>query len=88
MMKKKRKYTRKIDVESKSTPAEEESNSRPPSEVIQADISMLPPSLKSQLEAGTKQRALANRISKGQYPDNLKERTEQMVRRFQGDRPR
>ena len=53
-------------------------------EVTEADIAMLPPSLKLQLEGETKRRAFANRFRKGLFPDNLKERTEAMVRRFRG----
>ena len=83
----KRKYTRRVletAPESTPEPIKAESKVIVPSVVTQADIDMLPASLVYQLQAGTKQRALANRISGGQYPDNLKERTEQMVRRFRG----
>ena len=55
-----------------------------PSVVTQADIDLLPPSLVYELQAGTKWRALANRILPGKFPDNLRERTEAVVRRFRG----
>ena len=48
--------------------------------IEQADI--LPLSLRMQLEAGTRARVRAH------LPDNLKERTEAMIRRFKGDRLR
>ena len=44
--------------------------------VTEADIAMLPPSLKHMLQAETRRRKILR------LPDNLKERTEQMVKRF------
>lgn len=46
--------------------------------ITTADISLLPPSLKYQLDAETRSRKIFG------LPDNLKERTENMVRRFRG----
>ena len=76
----KRKYVRRVVLEapqSTPVPIKEEINSRP-SGVTQADIDMLPPSLVYQLQAMTLSRKMFN------LPDNLKERTEAMVRRFRG----
>ena len=75
MMKKvKRKYTRRV------SPEGTESNSSPikASEVTQADIELLPPSLRLMLEQGTRFRKAHH------LRDNLKEMTEMMVRRFRG----
>lgn len=46
--------------------------------ITQADIELLPLSLKYQLEAETRSRKIFG------LPDNLKERTEMAVRRFRG----
>jgi len=46
--------------------------------VTDADIALLPPSLRLQLEGLTRLRRIYG------MPDNLKERTEAMVRRFRG----
>ncbi len=93
-MKKKRKYTRKVKEVVLVLPPETIKadmggivtdgvpSFAPRYEVVQADIDLLPPSLKAQLKAGTEIRKRHN------LPDNLKERIEAMVKRFQGDRPR
>lgn len=46
--------------------------------ITQADIELLPPSMKYRLEMETRNRKIFG------LPDNLKERTESMVRRFRG----
>jgi hypothetical protein len=46
--------------------------------ITDKDIAMLPPSLKFQLEAQTRARKMLK------LPDNLRERTEAMVRMFRG----
>ena len=77
----KRKYTHKVPAiapESTTEPIKEIGGS----EITQAALDILPLSLRVQLEAVTKARARAHLL------DNLKERTEAMVRRFKGDRPR
>ena len=79
----KRKYTRKTPPDAPKLAAEPikaQSSKKIPLEVTEADI--LPPSLRIQLEVITRLRA------RHKIPDNLRERTEQMVRRFKGDRPR
>lgn len=52
--------------------------SEPVKLITDADIAMLPPSLKFQLEAVTRSRKVLK------MPDNLRERTENAVRRFRG----
>ena len=65
-----------------STPIVVGSRENVPTEVMQTDIDMLPASLKAVLDAGTRARARVH------LPDNLKERTEAMVRRFKGKKVR
>jgi len=77
----KRKYARKVTPE---TPPDAPESSTEPIKAISSgkipvtEVDMLPPSLKMQLDAMTKLRA------RHHIPDNLKERTEAMVRRFRG----
>lgn len=85
MRKPKRKYTRKTVTETPpdapklaTEPLKPQSSGKTPSVVTEADVALLPPSLRMQLEAVTRLR------ERHQIPDNLKERIEQMVRRFRG----
>lgn len=82
----KRKYTRKAApgaLESPTSPAKEESGTIPQGEVVKAfSFDDLPLSIKMQVES-----AIKYRKAKG-LPDDSRERKDNAIKYFRGDRPR